>query len=164
MNASVRKFILSGFGLGFLRPAPGTWGSLGCVAVIAGVFALSRSQCVVTTTAVAIAVITTVACIALGKHLVTDFGKKDPGTCSLDEWAGQAIALIALPLGTTLQQHAIVLGGAFLAFRLFDIVKPFPCRRLEHLPDGIGVVADDLAAGVYAAVVMQIVVRGVLGW
>ena len=164
MNASVRKFILSGFGLGFLRPAPGTWGSLGCVAVIAGVFALSQSQCVVTATAVAIAVITTVACIGLGKHLVTDFGQKDPGTCSLDEWAGQAIALIALPLGTTLQQHAIVLAGAFFAFRLFDIVKPFPCRRLEYLPNGIGVVADDLAAGIYAAVVMQVVVRGILAW
>ena len=164
MNTSVRKFILSGFGLGYLRPAPGTWGSLGCVAVIAGVFALSQSQCVVTATAVAIAVITTVACIALGKHLVTDFGEKDPGTCSLDEWAGQAIALIALPLGTTLEQHVVVLAGAFLAFRLFDIVKPFPCRRLEHLPKGIGVVADDLAAGVYAAVVMQVVVRGILAW
>jgi phosphatidylglycerophosphatase A len=164
MNASVRKFILSGFGLGYLRPAPGTWGSLGCVTVIAGVFALSQSQCVVTATAITIAGITTVACIALGKHLVTDFGQKDPGICSLDEWAGQAIALIALPLGNTLQQHAIVLAGAFLAFRLFDIVKPFPCRRLEYLPDGIGVVADDLAAGVYAAVVMQLVVRGILGW
>ncbi len=75
----------------------------------------------------------------------------------IDEVAGQLITLIAVPVSW----KSLVLG--FILFRGFDIVKPPPVRQLERLPEGVGIVIDDVAAGVYALAVMQIVLRlGVL--
>ena len=82
-------------------------------------------------------------------------GKKDPGKVVIDEVAGQMIALMTLPLE---MQSWPMIGLAFLLFRLFDIIKPYPCRRLEALPAGLGIMADDVLAGAYAAVVMAAIV------
>jgi phosphatidylglycerophosphatase A len=71
-------------------------------------------------------------------------GKKDPGLVVVDEVAGQWVTLIALPFTPT---TALV---GFLLFRVMDIVKPWPARALERLPGGLGIMADDLAAGIYA--------------
>jgi phosphatidylglycerophosphatase A len=83
-------------------------------------------------------------------------GTKDPGKVVVDEVAGQYIALLPVPfLVDPAWWSAIV---AFALFRFFDIVKPYPARRLENLQGGLGVMADDLIAGVYAAIGVMVVV------
>lgn len=83
--------------------------------------------------------------------------KKDPGLIVVDEVLGQWITLAG---ATVLNTRALVAG--FVLFRLFDIWKPWPVRKLERLPEGIGIVADDLAAGVYGALILYI--GGSAGW
>jgi phosphatidylglycerophosphatase A len=75
-------------------------------------------------------------------------GRKDPGIIVIDEVAGMALAVLFLPLTTA------VSVAAFLLFRLFDVVKPFPAGRSQSLPGGLGVVMDDLIAGAYALVIL----------
>jgi len=77
-------------------------------------------------------------------------GDNDPGFVVIDEVAGQMIALIAVPL-----DWKYLLAG-FILFRSFDIVKPFPLRRLERLPGGTGIMLDDVGAGLYALVLLQL--------
>lgn len=79
------------------------------------------------------------------------FGAKDHSSIVIDEIAGYLVAMLLVP-GTW--QY---IAAAFFLFRAFDIVKPFPLRRLEHLPGGIGVMLDDIGAGVYTNIVLQVV-------
>ena len=82
---------------------------------------------------------------------------KDPGKVVVDEVAGQLIAL--LPISWSYIGDAPILYiTAFLLFRLFDIVKPYPARKFESLKGGWGIMADDLIAGVYAAVLVVLLV------
>ena len=82
------------------------------------------------------------------------FQKRDPGCIVIDEMAGLLVTLFAIPWGV----KNVLIG--FLLFRLMDIAKPFPIRRLEsELPGGWGVVSDDLLAGVYANVILRLVMR-----
>jgi phosphatidylglycerophosphatase A len=76
-------------------------------------------------------------------------GRKDPGLVVVDEVAGQWVSLLFLPftLGTAV--------AAFFLFRLMDVLKPWPARDLEHLPGGVGIVADDIMAGVYANLLLR---------
>jgi phosphatidylglycerophosphatase A len=75
---------------------------------------------------------------------------KDPGKVVIDEVAGQLIALLAVPGGLWTRGHALTVLAAFILFRIFDIVKPYPARRLEGMHGGVGIMADDLVAGLYA--------------
>lgn len=115
-----------------------------------------------------IAVVSTAICIGLGRFAEIEFGKKDPGACTIDEFAGQATTFLFLPMsgglisGDWLRWSAVAAIG-FLAFRAMDILKPPPARQLEKLPRGWGVALDDLAAGVYANLICQLVVRLALG-
>jgi phosphatidylglycerophosphatase A len=77
-------------------------------------------------------------------------GVKDPGFIVIDEVAGQWIALLFAPVSWK------TVLAAFILFRSFDIVKPPPVRQLESFPEGTGIVVDDVAAGVYALLVMQL--------
>jgi phosphatidylglycerophosphatase A len=77
-------------------------------------------------------------------------GVKDPGPVVIDEAAGLFVTLLGIPLGTA------TLAGAFVLFRVMDILKPPPARRAERLPGGWGIVTDDLIAGLYANVALQI--------
>ena len=78
---------------------------------------------------------------------------KDPQFVVIDEVAGQLIALIAVPLA-----WKTFLAG-FILFRVFDIIKPPPVRQLERLPEGTGIVLDDVAAGLYALMIMQLLLH-----
>jgi len=82
-------------------------------------------------------------------------GKKDPGAVVVDEVAGQLIAFLFVPWQTT-WTWSVVAG--FIAFRVFDIWKPYPVRRLEGLGGGLGIMADDMLAGFYAAALMSLLV------
>ncbi len=84
-------------------------------------------------------------------------GDKDPGMIVVDEVAGMTLSVLVLPL--TLP----VLLVAFVLFRIFDVVKPFPANRAQALPGGLGVMIDDLIAGLYALLVL-IALRAVLAW
>ena len=77
------------------------------------------------------------------------FGEKDPGRVVVDEIAGQMVALLFV------RPTALVLLAAFLLFRVLDVLKPWPARRLEDLPGGSGIMADDLMAGLYANLILH---------
>jgi len=165
MNDAVRKFIVTSAGAGYLPIAPGTWGSLPvCAIFLAAAWAAHGSAAWVSGLMIVVAVPCSAACVALGRFAESAFGGKDPRQCTIDESAGQALALVMLPMRGTLGQTGpyewmIVAGVGFLAFRLFDIIKPPPGRRLEKLPFGWGVLLDDLVAAVYANVLAQLVLR-----
>lgn len=140
------------FGAGLLRPAPGTWGSLAAAAIwyfglraahVAGVHALVAT--------VAGAAVVTLIGIPAATRVERESGRTDPGFVVIDEVAGQWLALLAAPLDW---RYAL---AAFLLFRFFDIVKPWPARQLEKLPGGTGIMLDDLAAGAYALIVILLV-------
>lgn len=82
-----------------------------------------------------------------------EFRDKDPGAIVIDEWAGLFVTLAGHPVGW--RELAI----AFFAFRFFDVIKPFPARRLESLPGGYGIVLDDVAAGLYANLTLWLILR-----
>ena len=140
------------FGAGFLKPGPGTYASAITVLLwLGGSWLLySNTLHLLIATLIALAV-----AIALGIPAATrvarESGRKDPGFVVIDEVAGQLIALISVPPDWP---HAIL---ALLLFRFFDILKPPPIRRLEALPEGTGIVVDDLGAGVYALVCLQLI-------
>lgn len=160
---ALRKFIISGLGLGYLRPAPGTWGSLGACAVFAGLMAVPMTTLGAGLVLAAITLAASLACVHLGPFAEKTFGRKDPGTVSLDEWAGQAMTFIGLPMGSNWTDHAWVLAVGFVTFRLFDIIKPPPARQSQVLPAGVGIVVDDLIAAVYANIASQFILRLAVG-
>lgn len=133
------------FGAGYGKPGPGTWGSVAAVLLWAAfAFALHPS----TLTLALALTLGVVAAIALGVPAATivelESGRTDPGFVVIDEVIGQWIALLGSPADW---RHGLI---ALVLFRLFDITKPFPVRRLERLPGGWGIVFDDVAAGLYA--------------
>ena len=157
---SVRKAIVTGLYSGYLPIAPGTWGSAAvCVIFLAVTAVSSANQFVVSGVMLLVAILSSVACVSLGDFTEQAFGKKDPGKCVIDEWAGQSIALIWLPLTCQPKSWLIAAAVGFVAFRIFDIIKPPPARQLEKLPKGWGVLLDDIAAGVYACIASQLVLR-----
>jgi phosphatidylglycerophosphatase A len=82
-------------------------------------------------------------------------GRKDASIVVIDEVAGQLLTFIFLPPFFFGLAPIIIIG--FVAFRFFDIVKPYPVRKLEALPAGLGIMADDLLAGAYAALVLSVI-------
>jgi len=134
-------------GAGYLPIAPGTAGS--AVGVV--VFLLIRGWSGAGI-AMLVAVVTLVGIWASGRA-AAHFGREDPGPVVIDEVAGQLVTLAATGVG---------LSGAaagFLLFRLFDIAKPWPVNRLESLPGGLGIMADDLMAGVYGYACLLLLTR-----
>jgi phosphatidylglycerophosphatase A len=103
------------------------------------------------------AILAAIAVMAIGIPAATRVaraaGKRDPSQVVIDEVAGQLIALVGVPL-----RWQSLLAG-FILFRAFDILKPPPVRHLESLPEGAGIVLDDVAAGAYALLVTQALVR-----
>ena len=85
--------------------------------------------------------------------------KKDPSIVVIDEVAGQMIALLSGPLWLHTWWS---ISSAFVLFRLFDIWKPYPIRRLETLEAGLGIMADDILAGAYALIVNSVLISGYL--
>jgi phosphatidylglycerophosphatase A len=140
------------FGIGKLRPGPGTWGSAVTV-VLWWMLARSISPALRHWAAFFLAVIAVLAGIPAATRVARGSGKKDPQFVVIDEVAGQLITLIAAPI----TWQSLLLG--FILFRAFDIVKPPPVRHLERLPEGTGIVIDDVGAGLYALAVMQVVLH-----
>ena len=128
------------FGTGRAPIAPGTVGSAGALLVL---WLLPTERYAVATAALFVAA--TVLGPWLADVLMAETGTKDPGFFVLDECAGLWLAALRFE-----KPSLAVLAACFLAFRAFDVLKPWPVRRLEALPGGVGVVLDDVAAGALA--------------
>jgi phosphatidylglycerophosphatase A len=137
------RLIATFFGIGRLRPGPGTWASATTVLLWAAL-AHALSSSIRTPVVAALAILVTLISIPAATRVARGSGVKDPQFVVIDEVAGQLVALIAVPLAWK------SFLAAFILFRAFDILKPPPVRQLEALPEGTGIVLDDIAAGLYA--------------
>lgn len=146
-------FIATCAHVGYAPVAPGTFGS----AIGLAVFYAVRHQGSIALEVAAIAFL-----VVLGLWSATEaehhFGGIDPGPVVIDEVIGMLITLAFVPVNVA---GAIV---GFLVFRVFDVAKPWPARRLELLPGGFGVVLDDVMAGVYGNLVVRGLVHLMPAW
>ena len=153
----MKRLLTSCFGLGWLPIAPGSWGSLPSAIIFGLVYYLVGSGVLAASLMVALIVAGSVVCVKFSHVAVAATGNEDPNEVVADEIAGQALTFLAMPLLMTNvsggQIVSIAVLGYFL-FRLFDTVKPWPSYRLEELPAGWGILADDLMAGVYAGIAL----------
>lgn len=141
-------FIASGAYTGYLPKAPGTWGSLLGVGLWAGMYRLGLLHY-----AGVVAALFIIGTVCAGSaEKILDRG--DPGIVVIDEIVGQLIALSAAPF----HPAAALLG--FILFRAFDIIKPFPINWLDkHIHGGLGIMLDDVVAGLYAFLILQLILK-----
>lgn len=135
-----------------MRPGPGTWGSLAAGLLWWALASRLPAPWQLPAILVIIATVTAIG-IPAATLEARGCGKEDPSHVVIDEVAGQLVTLIACPL-----LWKPLLAG-FILFRAFDIAKPFPIRRLENLPEGTGIVVDDLGAGIYGLLVLQLLLH-----
>ena len=144
MKNSLARILATWFGCGYSPVAPGTVGAAAAV-VIAYFLGWDR-----VTNGIAGVRVGLIGIVAATIEAQSS-GRKDPGHIVIDEVAGQWITLAG---ATAFNWKSYLIG--FVLFRLFDIWKPAPVRQLERLPMGTGIIADDLMAGVYGAVVLYL--------
>ena len=139
--------------VGYAPLAPGTFGS----AVGVALFYLVRAT---GSTAIEIAVVIAVLLLGLWSATLAEehFGGLDPGPVVIDEVAGMLITLLLLPV------NGLGIFVGFLVFRVLDVVKPWPAARFEHLPGGLGVMADDTMAAIYGHLLMRGGILLAPGW
>ena len=137
--------IATALGIGYVPVASGTFGSAAGLALWA---VLPAATIVQATAIVLLFLVGSWSGTVAEQH----FGRRDPGEVVVDEVMGMLITLFLNPVGWV---GAIV---GFLLFRFTDVVKPFPARRLEHLPGGIGVMADDAMAAIYANLALRLAI------
>ena len=156
------------FGVGYIRLAPGTWGSLVGIGIyllirpvglavwqigLANGWRAEQMSAWHAPANIFIVLLITIAGIWAGGRASKLMNDKDPQTVVVDEIVGQLITLAFIPFDVV---WWMIVAGFFL-FRFFDIAKPYPIDRLQILPGGLGVCADDILAGLYAAVVLSII-------
>ena len=151
--AKARFLIASCLGIGHFPVAPGTVGSAAGLLLY---WALSAAGGWPPTLA-GLAVMTLLGFWSAGAG-EERYGEKDPGAVVIDEVAGQMLTLLFLAPTWP------VLVAGFLLFRLLDIIKPFPARRLEKLPGGSGIMADDLMVGLYGNLILHVIALVAPGW
>jgi phosphatidylglycerophosphatase A len=156
---SMKRLLTSCFGLGWQPICPGTWGSLPPAIVFFWMCKFNVSAFLISISMGVLALAGSAVCVILSPAVIKETGKTDPREVVADEFAGQAVTFLAAPffINTfSVRQLMVTALLGFLLFRLFDILKPFPIYRIQKLPKGWGILADDLLAGVYAAVVLQV--------
>ena len=144
MKWGVPEWISSVFGIGKLPFAPGTWGSLAAVLTwyFAGPYLHIYSF-------FGLIISISIIGVRVSDLVVKKQNIEDPSFVVIDEWAGQWLALIGLPI---IPEYAI---AGFILFRFFDILKPGPIKDLEKLKGGVGIMADDLAAGFFTLLILH---------
>jgi undecaprenyl-diphosphatase len=146
----MKRLLSSCLGLGWLPVAPGTWGSIPPAVIFMLLCYLGAPSLLVLLVMLAMVLLGSIVCLKCSSEAVAVCGRKDPGEVVADEFAGQAVVFLAAGAVADIPIWVVTLAG-FLLFRLFDIFKPWPIRKLEKFPNGWGILADDLLAGVYAA-------------
>ncbi len=159
----MKRVLTSCFGLGRLPFCPGTWGSLPVAVIFALMCHFGVSAGLISITMAVLAVAGSVICVQYAPAIIAATGKADPAEVVADELAGQALTFLAVPFFITAEistrQILITTTLGFLLFRIFDIVKPWPIRKLEKLPKGWGILADDILAAVFAAILLLICLK-----
>ena len=147
----VIMFISTGCYSGYLPIAPGTWGSLVGLVLFFLLHNLSTPVYLAVTAAIFL-----IGIFAAGEtEKIMD--RKDPGLVVIDEIAGMLVTMIAAPAAPLI----MVLG--FILFRIFDILKPFPIRLIDQrIHGGLGIMLDDIVAGLYSLIILQLVIRFIL--
>lgn len=142
-------------GIGRVPFAPGTFGALlglplSLATAAAGGWIASRSIGIASAPVVEALLVAAISAIGipLCSRAAAALGRKDPGTIILDEVASMPLALLVVPSAA---RTPLALAVAFVLLRIFDIWKPFPCRQLERLPSGLGIMADDWGAAAWTA-------------
>jgi len=149
LDRFIRVFV-TGLGVGYLPLAPGTWASLATLLLVLGVhWLLPLHETIVLGSLVALL---TFPAVVLSTRFSRSEGDPDPSKVVIDEILGQMLCLLFVPVSP------VSLGAGFLLFRFFDIVKPFPIRSSEKLPGGMGIVGDDLVAGLYAGLCLKLLI------
>lgn len=160
--------LITVFGLGSLRPAPGTWGSLPPVIAASWLIGLGfgphQAPWIYHAVLGAIMLFGIAACVLQGDPAEARFARKDPPDAVADELAGQCLPLMFLPAQAFATPNAsvITLIYAFIAFRVFDIIKLPPAAQFQRRAGGWGILLDDLAAGIFALALVQVLTRTML--
>jgi phosphatidylglycerophosphatase A len=136
------------FGCGYFPWGPGTAGSLTALAIAVALHSLLDAE---RWTFLALVLLLLLPGIWAATQTAQLVAQKDPGMVVVDEVLGQWVTLLG---ATALNWRSFL--AAFILFRIFDIWKPWPVRNFEKLPKGTGIVADDLAAGIYGALILYI--------
>ncbi len=137
-------FIATIFCLGYAPIGPGTIGSLSAVFF----YYFIKDNFLILGISIIFSIV--LGLLTAGRA-ARHFGEEDPRRIIIDEFSGMLVSLFLLPSGIA------YVSSAFLLFRFFDIVKPYPIRRLERLGGGLGIMADDIIAGLYANLILQFV-------
>ncbi len=155
MKDRISLFLGTACYIGLIPGAPGTYASLATSLVFFSIYHVNdRIQPELHLSAVCLITLTGVMAAA---RVSQTTGNEDPSCVVIDEVAGQLVTFLFVPV------RAWTLIAGTVLFRIFDIWKPFPVRNLEKYENGVGIMADDLAAGVYANLVLQAVIR-LLPW
>ena len=161
----IAVFIATGFGAGFIPLGPGTWGSIVGLVIAYGLIAAFGSDALLLQNIlIAAGLVSAALGVWASGRAEKIFDRKDASQIVVDEVFGQIISFIFIA------PHLAGLGASwrwwmfagFALFRAFDIFKPYPINRLQGLPGGLGVMMDDALAGVYAAVVLSLLLKLVL--
>jgi len=137
------------FYIGHMPIAPGTWASLATTLLV---FFIPPYWLAPVYLQLAIIAVVFLLGIPAATYAEKHYKKEDPGFCVIDEVAGQMVSLLLIP-------HSIWLYlASFLLFRVFDILKPFPIRLLEKAPKGLGIMIDDIGAGLYALGLLHLLI------
>lgn len=156
------RWIATCFGLGWLPMAPGSWGSLP-PAIVFGLLMYAGATAATTAAMAIMLVVGCAACVLCSPASIAAKGDDDPSEVVMDEFAGQALTFLILPLvaprGLCGWESFVLAAAGFLAFRVVDIAKPWPISKLERLPAGWGILADDLAAGVCSAIFVLVAMK-----
>jgi phosphatidylglycerophosphatase A len=139
-------------GIGYMRPGPGSWASAATTLLWSAIAHFVPGSWQVGFCSGLAALVVLVG-IPAATRVAQATGIEDPQFVVIDEVAGQLIALIGVPLS-----WKSLLAG-FILFRVFDTTKPPPVRQLERIPDGAGIVLDDVAAGIGALIIMHLLLH-----
>ncbi|GAB4160943.1 MAG: hypothetical protein Fur0037_27730 [Planctomycetota bacterium] len=151
----LRWLLITWFGLGLSPVAPGTAGTLGGVALAVVLQVLFPGHFLLAFWIAALSLFL-FGC-AQSAYAARTFPRKDPGEFVLDEVVGYLVTLGCYSLLSGAEAGPAAHAAAFLAFRVFDVLKPEPARKLEDLPGAVGIMADDQMAGVYAGLLLYLV-------
>jgi len=145
MKDFVVKLFATGLFSGYLRPFPGTWGTIPAWVIA---WFLLKGDTTLTVGAAVITILLSVAFSSLAEPLLGHDSRK----IVIDEWAGMLVALCWVPYDLA------IYGATFVAFRAFDVLKIWPARDSERLPGGVGITADDIIAGIQTNIFVQLVI------
>ncbi|MGA1842680.1 MAG: phosphatidylglycerophosphatase A [bacterium] len=137
----------TGLGLGYLPICPGSFGSFGAIGVYFLLLKLTPPF------HLGIIILVFLLGVLISKQAEVVWKKKDPKEVVIDEIVGYLITMGLLPF------NLIKAPAGFLLFRMFDILKPFPIRRIERIEGGWGIMLDDAIAGLYAALILRLLFR-----